>query len=248
MASPHPLVAVAGAAGARETTRLRPKIRQTLEDASKSDDRLTSRLALLAMSKIAPMSSLADKKVIRQPASRKRSRDSNTAVIAHGTFASDSDWYQPGGDFYDALNANRPDLDVHDQSYRWSGGYSSSATLEGAKALKKWIADQGLRKPDFFAHSHGGTVAHRATREGVQLNRLVLMGWPVQKRWFPDFSKVNRIIDVRVRLDLVALLDFGRQRFRTDQFTIEEHRHGWFDHSATHESEFWDEHGLWGVI
>jgi len=248
MASPHPLVAVAGAAGARETTRLRPKIRQTLEAALNSEDRLVSRLALAAMSKIAPMSSIADQQVIKQPTSRKRDRDSSTAVIAHGTFSSDSDWYRPGGDFYDALKANRPDLDVHDQSYRWNGGYTDRARREGARALKKWVADQGLSAPDFFAHSHGGTVAHLATRQGVRLDRLVLMGWPVHKRWFPDFSRVNRIIDVRVRLDLVVLLDFGRQTFRSSQFSIEEHRHGWFDHSSTHESAYWDDHGLWGVI
>lgn len=248
MASPHPLVAVAGAAGARETTRLRPKIRETLETASKSEDRLVARLALAAMSKIAPMSSIADKQVIKQPTSRKRNRESSTAVITHGTFASDFDWYRPRGNFYEALKANRPDLDVHDQSYRWSGGFTDKARREGAQALKKWVADQGLKMPDFFAHSHGGTVAHLATRQGVQLDRLVLMGWPVHKRWFPDFSKVNRIIDVRVRLDLVVLLDFGRQRFRTNQFSVEEHRHGWFDHSSTHESAYWDDHGLWGVI
>lgn len=233
MASPHPLVAVAGAAGARETTRLRPKIRETLETASNSDDRLVARLALAAMSKIAPMSSIVDKQVIKQPTSRKRNRESSTAVIAHGTFASDIDWYRPGGNFYEALKANRPDLDVHDQSYQWSGGYTDKARREGAQALMKWIADQGLNVPDFFAHSHGGTVAHLATKLGVQLDRLVLMGWPVRKRWFPDFSKVNRIIDVRVQLDLVVLLDFGRHRFRSNQFPIEEHRHGWFDHSST---------------
>lgn len=103
MASPHPLVAVAGAAGARETTRLRPKIRKTLEQAAKSKDRLVSRLALAAISQIGPMESIAEKKVIKQPTSRKRRRKSNTAVITHGTFAANGSWYRPGGDFYEAL-------------------------------------------------------------------------------------------------------------------------------------------------
>ena len=114
--------------------------------------------------------------------------------------------------------------------------------------LKKWFADQGLSSPDFFAHSHGGTVAHLATRQGVELDKLVLMAWPVHKRWYPDFTKVKRIIDIRVRLDLVILLDRGRQRFRTRKIKIEKHRHGWFDHSSTHESAYWDDHGLWGVV
>lgn len=248
MTSPHPLVAVAGAAGARETTRLRPKIRKTLEQAAKSRDRLVSRLALAAISHIGPMGSIADKKVIKQPTSRKRRRKSNTAVITHGTFAANGTWYRPKGDFYEALKKRRPDLDLHDRSFRWTGAYSDKARRADAVLLKQWVADQGLSAPDFFAHSHGGTLAHLATRKGVHFDRLVLMGWPVHRKWYPDFSKVKRIVDIRVRLDLVVLLDGGAQRFRTKDFKIEEHRHGWFDHSSTHESAYWDDHGLWDVI
>lgn len=248
MRSPHPLVAVAGAAGARETTRLRPRIRETLERASRSRDRLVSRLALAAISRIGPMESIVEKKVIKQPKSRKRRRLSDTAVITHGTFAANGSWYRAGGDFYEALRSRRPDLDVHDRSFRWTGAYSDLARRADAELLKQWIPDQGLSVPDFFTHSHGGTVAHLATRKGVQFDRLVLMAWPVHKKWFPDFTKVKRLIDVRVRLDLVVLMDGGSQRFPSGDFMIEEHRNGWFDHSSTHESAYWDEHGLWGII
>ncbi len=248
MRSPHPLVAVAGAAGARETTRLRKQIRETLVDGARSDDRLTARLAEATIGHIEPMEEIADRRVIARPTSKKRKRKSETAVITHGTFAADSDWYRPGGDFYVALAANRPDLHVHDQSFTWTGSYAHQARLADAELLEKWIGDQGLSVPDFFGHSHGATVAHLATKRGVQFDRLVLMGWPVHEKWFPDFSKVNRIIDVRVRFDLVVLLDGGRQRFRTDQFNIEEHRNGWFNHSATRESDYWDDHDLWDVL
>ena len=135
-----------------------------------------------------------------------------------------------------------------DTSFQWTGAYSKDQRKRDAELLKTWIQDQGLNVPDFFAHSHGGTVAHLATRKGVQFDRLVLMGWPVHKRWFPDFSKVNRIIDIRVRLDLVIMLDRGRQRFKTGQFNVERHRNGWFDHSSTHDPDYWDDHGLWSVI
>ncbi len=248
LTSSHPLVAVAAAAGARETTRLRPKIRETLESAAKSRDPLVARLALAAISHIGPMQDLADRKVVRQPVSKKRRRQSDTAVITHGTFAANSKWYRPGGDFYAALKKNRPDLHVHDSSFRWTGAYSDRARQADARLLQQWLADQGLKRPDFFAHSHGGTVANLATKLGVEFDRLVLMGWPVHKKWYPDFSKVKRIIDVRVKLDLVIMLDFGRQRFKSRKFNIETHRNGWFDHSATHESSYWDEHGLWDVL
>jgi hypothetical protein len=260
LTSPHPLVAVAAAAGARETTRLRPQIRETLERGAKSRDPLVSRLALAAISHIGPMQELADKKVVRQPVSRKRRRQSETAVITHGTFAANGRWYRPGGDFYEALQKNRPDLHLHDRSFRWTGAYSDKARQADARLLQQWLADQGLSNrgqapgqsprlpPDFFAHSHGGTVAHLATQQGVEFDRLVLMGWPVHKKWYPDFSKVKRIIDVRVKLDLVVMLDFGRQRFKSRKFNIESHRNGWFDHSSTHEPSYWDEHGLWDVL
>ncbi len=250
MHSSHPLVAVAGAAGARETTRLRDEIRSTLDRAYRSKDVLTSRLALAAMGQIGPMDAITRKRVIKTPKSRKRRRKSNTAVVAHGTWAAGNDWYRPGGDFYEALKSKRPDLDIHDQSFRWSGGYSHEARQDGARLLRQWIPDQGLSVPDFFAHSHGATVAHMATKGAnpVQFDRLVLMGWPARERFFPDFSRVKRIIDVRVRMDLVILLDGGAQRFRTSAFPVEKHRHGWFDHSSTHESAYWDKHGLWDVL
>ena len=86
MRSPHPLVAVAGASGARETTRLRPRIRKALEQGYQSDDRLTSRLAAAAMSQIPPMQAIAQQNVIAQPTSRKRNRKSETAVVTHGNY------------------------------------------------------------------------------------------------------------------------------------------------------------------
>lgn len=248
MHSPHPLVRVSAAAGARETTRLRKRIRATLEDECESDDPLVARLAQTALAQIDPKDAEVTKRVIEQPRSEKRDRRSNTSVITHGTFASDAAWYRPGGDFHAALAANRPDLDVHDQSFTWTGAYSDAARRADALLLKQWIEDQGLVSPDFFAHSHGGTVAHHATKKNVTFERLVLMGWPVHRRWFPVFTKVQRIIDVRVNFDLVILLDRGGQRFRTSDFNIEEERHGWFDHSSTREPAYWDQHDLWDKL
>ena len=159
MLSPHPLVAVAAAAGARETTRLRPKIRETLEKAAKSKDRLVSRLALAAISHIGPMESIADKKVIKQPTSRKRRRDSSTAVVTHGTFAANAGWYRAGGDFYDALKARRPDLHVNDRSFKWTGAYSDKARRADAELLRQWIAGPGTDRTRLLRpqpRRHGG--------------------------------------------------------------------------------------------
>ncbi len=243
MRSEHPLVRVAAAAGARETTRMRKRIRDILHEGAASEDPLVSKLAEEALARIDKTDPVVADLVVDAPESKPRTRESHTAVITHGTFGSDGGWYQPGGSFYAALAAKRPD--VHDESFRWSGAYSHSGRLAAALELKQWIGDQGLVSPDFFAHSHGGTVAHLATKQGVEFDRLVLMGWPVHGEWFPDFTKVQRIIDVRVKFDLVIALDRGGQRFRTDDFDIEEHRHGWFNHTSTHEPDYWDDHNLW---
>ena len=112
---------------------------------------MTARLAQAALSKIDPKDPVVRKCVIPQPKSKKRRRKSNTAVITHGTFASNNAWYQPSGEFYVALDTNRPDLHVHDQSFKWTGAYSHLARRADAVLLNQWIGDQGLTTPDFFA-------------------------------------------------------------------------------------------------
>jgi hypothetical protein len=243
MRSEHPLVRVAAAAGARETTRMRNRIRTILYEGVTSDDPLVRRLAEVALGWIDRDDPLVQGMVIDRPPSAGRDRESHTAAITHGTFAADSLWYRPGGSYYEALASRRPD--VHDESFTWTGAYSHGARSADATLLAQWIDDQGLDRPDFFAHSHGGTVAHLSTWRGAEFDRLVLMGWPVHGEWFPDFTRVQRIIDVRVKFDLVIALDRGGQRFRTGSFDVEEHRNGWFNHSSTREPEYWDDHDLW---
>ncbi len=248
MHSPHPLVRVAAAAGARETTRLREQIRAILHAEMQSEDATVAELARVAMGRIRRDDPALAQHVVAAPPSRPRDRESSTAVVTHGTWGSDGQWYQPGGSFHSALAANRPDLEVHDASFVWSGSYTHSGRRQAARQLKEWFDDQGLSQPDLLAHSHGGTVANLATRDGVSLERLVLLGWPVHAEWFPDPARVQRVIDVRVHLDLVILLDRGGQRIRNAPFPVEEHRHGWFDHTSVHEVGYWDEHGLWAEL
>lgn len=246
MRSEHPLVAVAGAAGARETTRMRSNIRSILEAGCDSEDPLVAEVARVTMGQITPTSPYVKKEVGPRPKIETRQHESSTAVITHGTWGSGSSWYQLGGDYHNGLSQQRND--VFDPSFTWSGGYSHGARKLGAVDLDNWLTAQQLANVDFFAHSHGGTVAHLATQRGVTFNNLVLMSWPVHTQWFPVFANLDRIIDVRVRADLVILADRGGQRFRTNQFNVEEHRHGWFNHFLTHESQYWTANGLWDEI
>lgn len=248
MQSPHPLVRVAAAAGARETTRLREEIRQILHAEIDSPDPTVAALARVAMGQIRRDDAVLQEHVVAPPPSSPRDRESSTAVLTHGTWGSDQGWYRPGGDFYEALDAARPDLHLHDRSFAWSGAYTDAGRRRAARELTAWLADEGLRTPDFLAHSHGGTVANLATRDGAAFDRLVLLGWPVHPEWFPDAARVRRVIDIRVHLDLVILADRGGQQIRQASFPVEEHRQGWFDHTAVHDPAYWDAHDLWRVL
>jgi hypothetical protein len=98
-----------------------------------------------------------------------------------------------------------------------------------------------------FAHSHGGTVANLATFRDLDLDRLVLLSWPVHSEWFPDFGKVQKVIDIRVHFDLVIIADRGGQSFnppRAHRRKVTSHVNGWFDHSDTHDPGYWDRYGL----
>jgi hypothetical protein len=136
---------------------------------------------------------------------------------------------------------------MHTDSFQWSGAYSHDARSLAADQLTQWVGSQNLNTPDFFAHSHGVTVANLATKKGLQLNRLVMLAWPVHEDWLPDLTQVTKVISLRVRVDLVIIVDGGSQSLPSsfvDPPKVEEHVNGWFRHSAPHEPEYWNRHGL----
>jgi hypothetical protein len=58
---------------------------------------------------------------------------------------------------------------------------------------------------------------------------------------------VQRIIDVRVRMDLVIIADRGDQTFTPPpEFAakVTSHVNGWFDHGDTHDPAYWQQHDL----
>ena len=90
-----------------------------------------------------------------------------------------------------------------------------------------------------------------ATGLGLQLDRLVLLSWPVHEAWFPDFDRLQRIIDIRVHLDLVILADGGGQTFTPPPAAagkVSSHVNGWFHHADTHNPDYWERHGLPAVL
>jgi hypothetical protein len=164
----------------------------------------------------------------------------HTSLLVHGTFARRNAWWQPGGDFHTYVRDDvRPDLYSAGDRYDWSGGYFDRARDLAAIDLRRWIDDRGFDGLDLFTHSHGGSVAMLASRAGVRFGTLVLLSCPVHRpKYWPDFGRIRRTVSIRVKLDLVILLDGGGQRFR-DPAIEENVLPIWFNHSATHDPEVW---------
>jgi hypothetical protein len=247
MHSPHRLVRTAAAVAALDTTGPRADVLYCLTEGARARDPLTRDISRTALARVDPEHAVFRNVKGRPARLTGKLRKSNTAVLSHGTFASRSRWWRPGGDFYQYLDGLAPPLHLHDPSFRWSGVYSDSGRRLAADQLRAWVADQQLQTPDFFAHSHGGTVGNLATRDGLTLDRLVLLSWPVHREWFPSFGNVQKVIDIRVRFDLVIIADRGGQTFdapRSQRDKVESHKHGWFDHGDTHDPGYWDTHDL----
>jgi hypothetical protein len=245
--SPDRLIRTASAAAAIDTTGPREEVFAILEDSAGAREETTRDIARTALAKVAPQHPRLSRLVTRPKRIEQRQEPSHTAVLSHGTFSSNAQWWRPGGDFYSYLNGLQPSLPMHTDSFQWSGAYSHDARSLAADQLTQWVGSQNLNTPDFFAHSHGVTVANLATKKGLQLNRLVMLAWPVHEDWLPDLTQVTKVISLRVRVDLVIIVDGGSQSLPSsfvDPPKVEEHVNGWFRHSAPHEPEYWNRHGL----
>ena len=80
-------------------------------------------------------------------------------IVIHGTWASQEQWYMPGGDFFDALEKSAIQQQAVVTPYRWSGKNNYKDRIHAAKGLVQLIQSYS---PDtticLISHSHGGNV------------------------------------------------------------------------------------------
>ena len=236
---PDPIVQVAAAAAGYEITAEPARLIAILAKGTRDRDPLVRDLAATALARVRPEHSalrrLAPKS--RRGAGRTRA---HTSLLVHGTFARNDTWWQPRGDFHNYLLANvLPDLYTGADRFDWSGSYSDAARLIAASDLQTWISNHNVTDPLIMGHSHGANVILLATQLGVAMREAVLLSCPVHwPQYAPDFSRVGKLVSVRVHLDLVILVDGGGQRFNDPR--IEEHiLPVWFNHFATHDPAVW---------
>jgi len=210
-----------------------------------SRDPLTREVAATALARVDPRHSVLARLLERR---RRRStrRRSRTSLLVHGTWARTAAWWQPpNGDFWQYVHTDvDPDLYGAQDRFDWSGGYSVAARALGGARLRTWVQQHSLAGLDLFAHSHGGSVSMVATHAGMQVGRMILLSCPVHwPQYTPAFNLVNRVISIRVHLDLVILADGGGQRFYDPR--IEEHVLPlWFDHSLSHDPATWRQYNV----
>lgn len=230
--------AVAGLAILADPLRLL----EVLVEELRCDDPLARELAAVGVARFAPehraLAGLTEPR--RYPGGGEPSR---TSLLVHGTFARTFRWWQPGGAFHEYLRSEvRRDLYSADDRFHWSGGYSRAARALGARDLRAWVDERDLQGLDLFTHSHGGNLSMLATQNGLRVGQLVLLSCPVHRNeYLPAFDRVDDVVSIRVRLDLVILADRGGQRFRHPRIR-EEILPLWFNHAATHRPAVWRDH------
>lgn len=246
--NPDPLVRVAAASAYGDIAPLDQQARaiQILVEGTYNQDSLVRNVAATALARLLPGHPRL-MEMIQPVVPPQTGEPSHTATIVHGTWARRNDWWQPGfpGNFHEYLRTNvDPSLYSAADRFDWSGSYSDAARALGALDLMNWVTTRGLGGLDLFAHSHGGSVAMLASKAGLNIGRLVLLSCPNHiPKYEPDFSRVGRVVSIRVRMDLVILADRGGQRFNHPQ--IEENVLPiWFKHSVTHEPRTWIDHDL----
>jgi hypothetical protein len=238
------LVRVSAASSYFEISTQAKRLIKILAGGTRSEDNLVRNVAATALARVAP-EHLRLRALTRSSPTKTAKKPANTSLLVHGTFARTSSWWQPGGDFHNYVLGNvRADLYGAADRFEWSGGYSDAARALGATELREWVDAHGLSGLDTFGHSHGANLAMLATQNGLTAGTLVLMSCPVHvPKYIADFTRVTRVVSVRVHLDLVILADRGGQRFNHPN--IEEHvLPVWFDHSATHDPAIWRRHGV----
>jgi len=244
LADPDPLVRVAAAYAALQATVEPGRALAVLVEGTYDVDPLVRDVAATALARYDPTHPRLAALELAGP-DIPQAEPSHTALLVHGTWARGNEWWRPGGTFHDYVRREvRPDLYSDADRFDWSGGYSDRARAVAAGDLRQWVRSHDLEGLDLFCHSHGASVAMLASQSGLRIGTLVVLSCPVHRpKYWPDFTHVGRVISVRVKLDLVILLDGGGQRFRDPR--IEENvlpiR---FNHSASHDPDVWRRHDV----
>jgi hypothetical protein len=245
VARPDPIVRVAAAYAAFEVSDAPARLVATLAGATRDVDPLVRDLAATALARVAPRHPALRRLTSGSPPSA-TPQEAHTSLLVHGTFARNQPWWQPGGDFHTyILNNVLADLYAQPDRFDWSGGYDDYSRVSAGQQLKQWCDAHAVTAPLLMGHSHGANVIFIATTFGLAIDKVVTLSCPVRwPQYLPDFTQIAKpIVSIRVRFDLVILVDGGAQEF-TDPRVRENVLPVWFNHSATHDPAIWQKYNV----
>jgi len=181
------------------------------------------------------------------------------ATLVHGTWARRGRWWQPDGSLVQYLREEEglfPHLYRGPDPFKWSGYFSFRVwpksqkdwnRQQAADSLAWWTHRRLKPDPDLIGHSYGGSLAMMATQAEKQVRGMVLLSPAVHRTCLPDAAYYERILHVRMKLDLVLLADVSKPALLRSLPNVTERlvsRRGLTGHSATHDPRIWREAGL----
>ena len=132
-------------------------------------------------------------------------------IVIHGTWGLESEWYMPGGDFFDALERTVSPKNSAVVPFCWNGGAGHESRIKAARSLAKLIAtyndDVALY---LIAHSHGGNVAAIASQilacdghNKYRIRALYTLGTPIMSNYLPNMDVITYLYNLFSLEDLV---------------------------------------------
>lgn len=125
-------------------------------------------------------------------------------ILIHGTWGADCSWYNPKGDFFDALEEAVCEKKSAVVPFRWSGGCGHESRVKAAQNLIKLIKTYDENTAIFIiAHSHGGNVVTLASHLLAQeeenkhhIRALFTLGTPVMSNYLPNMKVIQYVYNL----------------------------------------------------
>lgn len=125
-------------------------------------------------------------------------------IIVHGTWGAESNWYAPGGDFFDELERIVEVKNSAVVPFHWSGGIGHQSRVKAAQNLVKLIKTYNATTGIYLiAHSHGGNVCTLASQilsvepgSRYRIRGLYTLGTPVMNKYLPNMDVVHYLYNL----------------------------------------------------
>jgi len=249
-----PLVQVAAAGAALRVDQRSPVAEAILQEAAREPDEVAElSRAILASDR------RSDARVVEIEYPAGPPDPAADVTLIHGTWARGGRWWRPDGALFQYLQEEAglfPHLYRGPDPFKWSGYFSFRVLPRSEKDWNQqqaadslaWWAHRRLRPdPDLIGHSYGGSLSMMATQSEKRVRGMVLLSPAVHRTCLPDPANYERILHVRMKLDLVLLADESKPALLRSLPNVTERRlprRGLTGHSTTHDPQVWRQSGL----